>query len=77
MARKFMIMQGALHPQTDFDRVYLSREIGVKGLISCERCIRMEENNLRWYVYVWNSVELFIEGVKAAEIMRRNSNSVG
>ena len=48
--RKFMTMHGALHPKSDTDRVYLSREMGGRGLISCEGCIRMEENNLGWYV---------------------------
>ena len=41
-----MTMHGALHPKTDVDRVYLSRENGIRGLIICEGCIRMEENNL-------------------------------
>ena len=44
-----MTMHEALHPKSDVDRVYLSREMGGKGLISCERCIRMDENNLEWY----------------------------
>ena len=63
--RKFMTMHGALHPKSDIDRVYLSKEMGGRGLISCEGCIWMEENNLGWYVR--NSVEPLIEGVKAAE----------
>ena len=48
--RKFMTMHGALNPKSDIDRVYISREMGGRGLISCEGCIRMEENNLGWYV---------------------------
>ena len=60
-----MTIHGALHPKSDIDRVYLSREMGVKGLISCEGCIMIEENNLGWYVR--NSVEPLIEGAKAAE----------
>ena len=63
--RRFMTMHGALHPKSSIDRVYLSREMGGRGLISCEGCIRMEENNLGWYVR--NSIEPLIEGVKAAE----------
>ena len=43
--RKFMTMYGALHPKSDIGRIYLSREMGGRGLISCEACIRMEENN--------------------------------
>ena len=45
-----MTMHGALHPKSDVGRVYLSRDMGGRGLISCEGCIRMEENNLGWYV---------------------------
>ena len=63
--RTFMTIHGALHPKSDIDRVYLSREMGVRGLISCEGCIMIEENNLGWYVR--NSVEPLIEGPKAAE----------
>ena len=68
--RKFMTMHGALHPKSDIDGVYLCREMGGRGLISCEGCIRMEENNLGWYVR--NSVEPLIEGVKAAETIECN-----
>ena len=42
--------------------------MGGKGLISCEGCIRMEENNLGWYVR--DSVELLIEGVQAEETIK-------
>ena len=48
--RKFMMKHGALHPKNDVDRVYLNKEMGGRGLISCEGCIMMEENNLEWYV---------------------------
>ena len=37
--RKFMIMHGALHPKSDVDRVYLSREMGRRGSASCEGCL--------------------------------------
>ena len=63
--RKSITMHGALHLKSDVDRVYLRRELGRRGLISCEGCIRMEENSLGWYLR--NSVEPLIEGVKAAE----------
>ena len=59
-----MMVHRMLHSKSDFDRVYLSREIGGRGLISCEGYVRMEENNLGWYVR--NSVEPIIEGVKVA-----------
>ena len=63
--RKFMTIHGVLHPKSDIGGVYLSREMGGRGLISCEGCITMEENNSGWYVR--NSVEPLIEGVKAAQ----------
>ena len=31
-----MTMHGVLHPKGDIDRVYLSREMGGRGLINCE-----------------------------------------
>ena len=65
-----MTMHGALHPKSDIDRVYLRSEMGGRGLISCEGCIRIEENNLGWYVS--NLVEPMIEGVKAAETIEYN-----
>ena len=68
--RKFMTMHGALHPKSDISRVYLSWEMGGRGLISYEGYVRMEENNLGWYVR--NSVEPLIEGVKAAETIECN-----
>ena len=63
-----MTMHGVLHPKSD-DMEYLSRELGRRGLISCEGCIRMENNLGR---YVRNLVEPLIEGVKATETIERN-----
>ena len=65
-----MTMHGALHPKSDVGRVYLSRDMGGRGLISCEGCIRMEQNNWGWYVK--NSIEPLIEGAKAAETIEYN-----
>ena len=65
-----MTMNGVLHSKSDVDRVYLSRGMGERGLISCEGYIRMEENNLEWYVK--NSIEPLIEGVKAVERIEYN-----
>ena len=67
---KFMTMNGVLHSKSDVDRVYLSRGMGERGLISCEGYIRIEENNLEWYVK--NSIEPLIEGVKAVERIEYN-----
>ena len=68
--RMFMTMHGALHPKSDVDRIYLCREMRGRGLISCEGCIRMEEDNLEWYVR--NSTEPLIESVKTAETVEYN-----
>ena len=43
-SRKIMTMYGAFHPNSDTDRLYLTREKGGRGLISCEGCVRSEEN---------------------------------
>ena len=60
-----MTMYGGLHPKSDVDRLYVKRKEGGRGLISVERCIREEENSLRFYVA--NSEENLIRGVLTAE----------
>ena len=47
---KTMTMNKELHPRSDVARIYVPREKGGRGLISCESCVRREENNLSWYV---------------------------
>ena len=66
-----MTMHGVLHSKSEIYKVCLGRETKVRGLISCERCIKMEENNLGWYVR--NSVNPLIEGMKAAETIECNN----
>ena len=66
-SRKIMTMHGAFHPKSDVDRLYVTREKGGRGLISCEGCVRSEENNLGWYVR--NSVESLIRGVRFAKVV--------
>ena len=65
--RKMMTLHGALHPKSDVDRLYLSRQKGGRGLISCEMCVKAEENNLAWYVN--NSNERLMEGVRKTKIL--------
>ena len=36
--RKLMTVYGALHLKRDVDRVYVARQKGGRGLISCEMC---------------------------------------
>ena len=46
MTRKVLTMNGAFHSKRDVDRLYVSREDGGRGLISCEGYVRGEENSL-------------------------------
>ena len=67
--RKMMTLYGALHSKSDVDRVYVPRQKGGRGLISCEMCVKAEENNLAWYVR--NSNERFMAGVRKIKILDR------
>ena len=62
-----LTIHGALHPKSDVDRVYAARQKGLRGLISCEMCVKSEENNLAWYVR--NSNERFMAGVRKIKIL--------
>ena len=74
-------MHGVLHSRIDVDKVYLTREIGARGVISYEGCINMEESNLGWYFR--NSVEPLKVGKLQKQYnitilsIRRNLNRVG
>lgn len=57
-------------PKSDVDRIYVSWTMGGTDLISCEGFIRIEESNLEWYAK--NSVEPFIEGVRAVKTLEYN-----
>ena len=46
MTRKVLTMIGAFYSKKEIDRLYVSREDGGRGLISCEGCVRGEENSL-------------------------------
>ena len=59
-------MYGALHMNSDVDRLCLKRK-GGRGLTSVEHCVREEENSLGFYVA--KSEENLIKGVAAAEII--------
>ena len=63
-SRKTMTMYGALHPNSDVDRLYIKRKEGGRGLISVEMCVSDEENSLGFYVA--NSDAILIRGVAAA-----------
>ena len=69
--RKTMSLYGALHPKSDVDRLYLSRQKGGRGLISCEMCVKAEENNLAWYLK--NSNERLLTGVRGIGILNSDA----
>ncbi|MEO0683920.1 MAG: reverse transcriptase family protein [Cyanobacteria bacterium J06649_11] len=49
--RKILTMSGVFHRKGNVDRLYIKRENGGRGLISIEDCVKMEENNLRKYMF--------------------------
>ena len=61
--RKMIAMNKELHPRSDVARIYVARKKGVRGLISCESCVKKEENNLNWYIK--NSDETMSRKVEA------------
>ena len=65
--RKIMTMNGALHPKSDVDRLYVARQRGGRGLQSVLETIQSEENSLRWYVK--NSQEHLLKAVHKQQEM--------
>ena len=49
-SRKIMTINKELHARSDVSRIYVPRKKGGRGVISCDSCVRREENNLSWYV---------------------------
>ena len=66
--RKYLTMNGAFHPKSDVDRLYVKRKEGGRGLIGVEQCVRSEENGLGFYVV--NSDELLIRGVCISDVIK-------
>ena len=66
-SRKIMTMNKELHPRSYVARIYVPREKGGRGLISCESCVRTEENNLSWYVR--NSEEALLRKVGESNVV--------
>ena len=65
---EIMIMNKELHPRrSDVARIYVPRKKGGRGLISCESCVRREENNLSWYVR--NSEEALLRKVGDSNVV--------
>ena len=61
-------MNGAFHPKSDVDRLDVLRVNAGRELISCEECMRSEENSLGWYVK--NSLEVLLQRVRARSVIR-------
>ena len=64
MSRKVLTMNGAFHPKSDVDGLFVSTEDGGRGLIACGRGggVRGEENSLGWYVR--NSLDVLLQWVR-------------
>ena len=60
-------MNKELHPRSDVARLYVPREKGGRGQISCESCVRREENNLSWDVK--NSAEALLQKVGDSNVV--------
>ena len=48
--RRILTMNSVFHKDSDVDRLYMRREVGGRGLISVEECVRAEELGLNEYV---------------------------
>ena len=66
--RKVMTINKELHPRSDVARIYVSRKRGGRGLMSCESCVKGEENNLGWYIK--NSREILLRKVGETSIVK-------
>ena len=64
MSRKVLTMNGAFHPKSDVDGLFVTTEDGGRGLITCGGGggVRGEENSLGWYVR--NSLDVLLQGVR-------------
>ena len=62
--RKLMTRYKTLHPKSDVARLYVPRRKGGRALISCDGCIKGEENSLGWYVKQSNAPMLKVASMK-------------
>ena len=62
--RKLLTMYKVLHPKSDVARLYVPRHKGGRELISCDTCIKSEENRLGWYVKQSNELMLKVVSTK-------------
>ena len=64
--RKFFTMYGALHLNSDVDRLYIPRKEGRRDLISIEDCVELAIKALE--VYIHGSEERLIQAARANKI---------
>ena len=64
--RKLFTIYGALHPNSDVDRLYIPRKEGGRGLISIKDCVELAIRGLE--VYVHGSEERLIQVARADKI---------
>ena len=72
--RKLFTINGALHPKSDVDRLYLSRKQVESGLISNEDCVELAIRGLD--VYVHGTEERLIQAARRGKIDGLESVSV-
>lgn len=77
--RKLMTMNRALHPKSDVDRLYISRNEGGRGMVSIEECVRIEECSLSDYIKRKNmnedsALDSFVKDKSAAEMKTEKMN---
>ena len=76
--RKLLTIYGALHPNSDVDRLYIPRKEGARSLISIEDCIEVAIRGLE--VNVHGNEERLIQatrgdktdGLEAASVLKRS-----
>ena len=66
-SRKIMTINRELHSRSDVARIYVPRKKGGRDLISCENCLRREENKLSWFVR--NSEEVLLKKVRDRNVV--------
>ena len=65
---------GAIHPNSDVDRLYIARKEGGRGLISTEDCVELALRGLE--VYVHRSEEMLIQAARGDKIYSSEAASV-
>ena len=65
--RKVMTINKELHPSSDIARIYVSKKKGGRSLMSCENCVKGEENNLSSYIK--NSREILLRKVGESSLV--------